>query len=107
MTQTKEERFDFSYYLMLLHCNQDNEFGLLKRMFSTLSSTNDPLDYHMIWHQRALLKAVGAFSANDLYVLDMGLVSQLLSGPMSLGHLCSPSHALSRGLSISTGHCNS
>ncbi|KAL3736876.1 hypothetical protein ACJRO7_025760 [Eucalyptus globulus] len=79
VTQTKEERFDFSYYLMLLHCNQDNEFGLLKRMFSTLSSTNDPLDYHMIWHQRALLKAVGAFSANDLYVLDMGLVSQLLS----------------------------
>ncbi|KAI3442503.1 Peptidase S59 domain-containing protein [Psidium guajava] len=79
VTQTKEERFDFSYYLMLLHCNQDGEFGLLKRMFSTLSSTNDPLDYHMIWHQRALLQAVGAFSANDLFVLDMGLVSQLLS----------------------------
>ncbi|XP_048129768.1 nuclear pore complex protein NUP96 isoform X2 [Rhodamnia argentea] len=79
VTQTNEERFDFSYYLMLLHCNQDREFGLLKRMFSTLSSTNDPLDYHMIWHQRALLQAVGAFSANDLFVLDMGLVSQLLS----------------------------
>ena len=47
-------------------------------MFSTFASTNDPLDYHMIWHQRAVLEAVGTFSSDDLHILDMGLVSQLL-----------------------------
>lgn len=73
-----KDRFDLSYYLMLLHANQGGEFGFLKRMFSSFSSTNDPLDCHMIWHQRALLEAIGAISSNDLHVLDMGLVSQLL-----------------------------
>ncbi|RAL41394.1 hypothetical protein DM860_010188 [Cuscuta australis] len=74
----KEEKYDLSYYLMLLHANQETGCGLLKPMFSAFASTNDPLDYHMIWHQRAVLEAVGAFSSNDLHVLDMGLVTQLL-----------------------------
>ncbi|KAJ8755418.1 hypothetical protein K2173_019216 [Erythroxylum novogranatense] len=74
-----EKHFDLSYYLMLLHANGSNDFGFTKTMFSAFSSTNDPLDYHMIWHQRAVLEAVGIFSSNDLQVLDMGLVSQLLS----------------------------
>lgn len=73
-----EERFDLAYYLMLLHASQESKFGALKTMFSAFASTHDPLDYHMIWHQRAVLEAVGAFSSNDLHVLDMGLVSQLL-----------------------------
>ena len=72
------ERYDLAYYLMLLHANEGSEFGLGKTMFSAFSSTHDPLDYHMIWHQRAVLEAVGAFSSNDLHILDMGLVSQLL-----------------------------
>ncbi|KAF5739041.1 hypothetical protein HS088_TW12G00239 [Tripterygium wilfordii] len=73
-----ETRFDLSYYLMLLHGKEESEFGFLKTMFSAFSSTNDPLDYHMIWHQREILEAVGVFSSNDLQVLDMGFVSQLL-----------------------------
>ncbi|KAL2479060.1 Nuclear pore complex protein [Forsythia ovata] len=72
------ERFDLAYYLMLLHARQENDFGALKTMFSAFASTNDPLDYHMIWHQRAVLEAIGTFSSNDLHVLDMGFVSQLL-----------------------------
>ncbi|CAK9169753.1 unnamed protein product [Ilex paraguariensis] len=73
-----DERFDLAYYLMLLHASEGNKFGALKTMFSTLSSTPDALDYHMIWHQRAVLEAVGAFSSNDLHVLDLGYISQLL-----------------------------
>lgn len=73
-----KDRFDLSYYLMLLHANQEGDFGFLKRMFRSFSSTNDPLDCHMIWHQRALLEAIGAIDSNDLHVLDMGLASQLL-----------------------------
>ncbi|XP_022849973.1 nuclear pore complex protein NUP96 [Olea europaea var. sylvestris] len=72
------ERFDLAYYLMLLHARQENDFGALKTMFSAFASTNDPLDYHMIWHQCAVLEAIGTFSSNDLHVLDMGFVSQLL-----------------------------
>ncbi|CAI9754140.1 unnamed protein product [Fraxinus pennsylvanica] len=72
------ERFDLAYYLMLLHARQENDFGALKTMFSSFASTNDPLDCHMIWHQRAVLEAIGTFSSNDLHVLDMGFVSQLL-----------------------------
>lgn len=70
-------RFDLSYYLMLLHGNEKNE-ALLKTMFSAFSSTPDPLDHHMIWHQHAVLKAIGAIQSDDLQALDMGLVSQLL-----------------------------
>lgn len=73
-----EKHFDFSYYLMLLHASEGGEFGDLKSMFTALASTNDPLDYHMIWHQRSVLEAIGAITSNDLHVLDMGLVSQLL-----------------------------
>ncbi|KAL3511954.1 hypothetical protein ACH5RR_024671 [Cinchona calisaya] len=72
------ERFDLAYYLMLLHACQENKFRELKTMFSAFASTNDPLDYHMIWHQRSVLEAVGTFSSDELHVLDMGLVSQLL-----------------------------
>ncbi|CAA3023858.1 nuclear pore complex NUP96 [Olea europaea subsp. europaea] len=72
------ERFDLACCLMLLHARQENDFGALKTMFSALSSTNDPLDYHMIWHQRVVLEAIGTFSSNDLHVLDVGFVSQLL-----------------------------
>ncbi|KAL5984171.1 hypothetical protein ACLOJK_018275 [Asimina triloba] len=72
-------RFDLSYYLMLLHANEEKAFEVLKTMFSAFSSTHDALDYHMIWHQRAVLEAVGAFSSDDLHLLDMSLVSQLLS----------------------------
>lgn len=70
-------RSDLSYYLMLLHANEKNE-ALLKTMFSAFSSTPDPLDHHMIWHQHAVLKAVGAIQSDDLQALDMGLVSQLV-----------------------------
>lgn len=72
------DRFDLAYYLMLLHAREENDFGALKTMFSASASTNDPLDYHMIWHQRAVLEAIGTFSSNDLHVLDMAFVSQLL-----------------------------
>ncbi|XVF24688.1 hypothetical protein REPUB_Repub13aG0148800 [Reevesia pubescens] len=75
---SRVERFDLSYYLMLLHASEESQLCSLKTMFSTFSSTHDPLDYHMIWHQRAILEAVGAFHSNDLHALDMGLVSQLL-----------------------------
>jgi hypothetical protein len=60
-------RFDISFYLMPLHANQDENFGLLKTMFSAFSSSCDPLDYHMIRHQRSILEAIGAFSSNDLH----------------------------------------
>ncbi|KAG5249766.1 PRECOCIOUS family protein [Salix suchowensis] len=73
-----EKHYDLSYYLMLLHANGEGEFSSLKTMLSAFSSTHDPLDYHMIWHQRAVLEAVGIFTSKDLQVLDMGLVSQLL-----------------------------
>ncbi|KAI5660433.1 hypothetical protein M9H77_29226 [Catharanthus roseus] len=72
------DHFDLAYYLMLLHSNQETKFGLVKTMFSAFSSTNDPLDHHMIWHQRAVLEAIGTFYSNDLHVLDMGFISQLL-----------------------------
>ncbi|KAM0836317.1 hypothetical protein ACQ4PT_062403 [Festuca glaucescens] len=72
------DRFDISFYLMLLHANQDGKYGLLKTMFSAFSSSYDPLDYHMIWHQRSILEAIGAFSTNDLHVLDLSFVHQLL-----------------------------
>ncbi|KVH90316.1 hypothetical protein Ccrd_007693 [Cynara cardunculus var. scolymus] len=76
------DRFDLAYYLMLLHAREEKESSILKTMFSAFASTHDPLDHHMIWHQRAVLEAVGTFSSDDLHVLDMGLVSQLLC----LGH---------------------
>ncbi|KAL6649303.1 hypothetical protein ACP70R_013527 [Stipagrostis hirtigluma subsp. patula] len=72
------DRFDISFYLMLLHANQDEKFGLLKTMFSAFSSSYDPLDYHMIWHQRSVLEAIGAFSSDDLHLLDLSFVYQLL-----------------------------
>lgn len=72
------DRFDISFYLMLLHANQDEKFEMLKTMFSAFSSSYDPLDYHMIWHQRSILEAIGAFSANDLHILDLSFVYQLL-----------------------------
>lgn len=73
-----KERYDISYYLMLLHASEESQSGFLKNMFSAFSSTHDPLDYHMIWHQRAVLEGIGAISSDDLHVLDIGLVSQLL-----------------------------
>ncbi|KAI7735710.1 hypothetical protein M8C21_010874 [Ambrosia artemisiifolia] len=78
-------RFDLAYYLMILHSNEGRDItniSMLKTMFSAFASTHDPLDHHMIWHQRAVLEAVGTFSSDDLHVLDMGYVSQLLN----LGH---------------------
>jgi nuclear pore complex protein Nup98-Nup96 len=72
------DRFDMSFYLMLLHANQDEKFELLKNMFSAFSSSYDPLNYHMIWHQRSILEAIGAFSSSDLHLLDMSFVHQLL-----------------------------
>ncbi|CAI9267393.1 unnamed protein product [Lactuca saligna] len=76
------DRFDLAYYLMILHGSEEREFGILKTMLSAFASSHDPLDHHMIWHQRGVLEAVGTFSCDDLHVLDMGFVSQLLS----LGH---------------------
>ncbi|KAF2595550.1 hypothetical protein F2Q68_00009491 [Brassica cretica] len=70
---------DLLYYLMLLHSREEGKIGFLKTMFSAFSSTDDPLDYHMIWHQRGILEAVGAFTSDDLHALDMGFVAQLLS----------------------------
>ncbi|KAK7258345.1 hypothetical protein RIF29_23918 [Crotalaria pallida] len=75
---TRDKHFDISFYLMLLHASEDTEFRFLKTMFSAFSSTPDPLDYHMIWHHRAVLEAVGVINSNDLHILDMGFVSQLL-----------------------------
>ncbi|XP_072991843.1 nuclear pore complex protein NUP96 [Typha latifolia] len=75
---TAGDRYDISYYLMLLHANEGETFGLLKTMFSAFASSHDPLDYHMVWHQRSVLEAIGAFGTNDLHVLDMSLVHQLL-----------------------------
>ncbi|KAJ8429150.1 hypothetical protein Cgig2_010016 [Carnegiea gigantea] len=75
---TTEGRFDIAYYLLLLHAREDGKFDHLKSMLSALASTDDPLDYHMIWHQRAILEAIGAFSSSDLHTLDMLYVSQLL-----------------------------
>lgn len=72
------DHFDISFYLMLLHANKDEKFGLLKTMFSAFSSSFDPLDYHFIWHQRSILEAVGAFSSKDLHLLDLSFVYQLL-----------------------------
>lgn len=73
-----EGRFDLAYYLMLLHASEDGKFDHLKSMFSALASTDDPLDYHMIWHQRAILETIGTFSSRDLHIVDMSFVSQLL-----------------------------
>ncbi|MED6215984.1 hypothetical protein PIB30_003184 [Stylosanthes scabra] len=73
-----DKHFDISFYLMLLHSSKEREFSFLKAMFSAFSSTPDPLDYHMIWHQRAVLEAVGVINSKDLHVLDMAFVSQLL-----------------------------
>ncbi|KAL2972664.1 hypothetical protein AAZX31_14G005900 [Glycine max] len=73
-----DNHFDISFYLMLLHANKETKFSFLKAMFSAFSSTPDPLDYHMIWHQRAVLEAVGVINSNDLHILDMSFVSQLL-----------------------------
>ncbi|KAJ0256694.1 Nuclear pore complex protein NUP96 [Hirschfeldia incana] len=70
---------DLLYYLMLLHSREEEEVGFLKTMFSAFSSTDDPLDYHMIWHYRGILEAVGAFTSDDLHAIDMGFVAQLLS----------------------------
>ncbi|KAL4197630.1 hypothetical protein AMTRI_Chr04g252000 [Amborella trichopoda] len=70
--------FDLTYYLMRLHANRANSTAILKTIFSSFSSTYDALDYHMIWHQRSVLEAIGAFDYKDFYVLDMSFVSQLL-----------------------------
>ncbi|KAL8142254.1 hypothetical protein V2J09_015286 [Rumex salicifolius] len=75
---SSSRHYDLAFYLILLHANESIKFVSLKSMFSTFASTNDPLDYHMIWHQRAILEAIGAFSSEDLHILDMGFVSQLL-----------------------------
>ncbi|KAI4296951.1 hypothetical protein L6164_036867 [Bauhinia variegata] len=72
------DHYDLSFYLMLLHASEETEFQFLKTMFSAFSSTPDPLDYHMLWHQRAVLESVGVINSDDLHLLDMGLVSQLL-----------------------------
>lgn len=77
-TVATEGRYDLAYYLMLLHASEDGKFAGLKSMFSAFASTDDPLDYHMIWHQRGILEAIGAFTSSDLYILDMAYVSQLL-----------------------------
>ncbi|KOM46342.1 hypothetical protein LR48_Vigan07g004600 [Vigna angularis] len=73
-----DKHFDISFYLMLLHASEETKFSFLKAMFSAFSSSPDPLDYHMIWHQRAVLEAVGVINSNDLHILDMSFVSQLL-----------------------------
>lgn len=73
-----DKHFDISFYLMLLHASEETEFSFLRAMFSAFSSTPDPLDYHMIWHQHEILEAVGVINSNDLHILDMGFVSQLL-----------------------------
>ncbi|GJW18709.1 nuclear pore complex protein NUP96-like protein [Tanacetum coccineum] len=51
--------FDLAYYLMLLHATEESDFRILKIMFCAFASTYYPLDHHMIWHQRAVLEAIG------------------------------------------------
>lgn len=60
---------------MLLHANEEKLFILLKTLFSAFSSTHNPLDYHMIWHQRSVLEAIGTFGSDDLHVLDMSFIT--------------------------------
>lgn len=78
MDRSAHDCYDLSYHLMLLHSDEDKPDTFLKTMFSAFSSTYDALDYHMIWHQRAILEAIGVFRSNDLHVLDMSFISQLL-----------------------------
>ena len=73
------DRFDITYYLMLLHASEEGRFGDLKTMFSAFSSSPDPLDYHMIWHYKAILEAIGTFNAENFHLLDLSFASQLLS----------------------------
>lgn len=73
-----DNHFDISFYLMLLHVSEETKFCFQNAMFSAFSSTLDPLDYLMIWHQQAVLEAVGVINSNDLHILHMSFVSQLL-----------------------------
>ncbi|VVA91483.1 unnamed protein product [Arabis nemorensis] len=76
---SNDNHSDLLYYLMRLHSNEERDNGFIKTMFSSSSSSDDPLDYHMIWYQREILAAVGALTSDGLQVVNMGFVAQLLS----------------------------
>lgn len=70
--------YDTAYYLMLLHANHGQNVNASK-MFSSFSSTYDPLDHRMAWLQHGLLESIQVLAPTQLHVLDMNFVSQLLS----------------------------
>lgn len=74
-----EGLYDTAYYLMLLHADQEQNAVDVHKMFSSFSSTYDPLDHRMAWLQNGLLQSIGVLSPLQLHVLDMNFVSQLLS----------------------------
>eukprot|EP00250_Pteridium_aquilinum_P020942 c24994_g1_i1 orf=497-3847(+) len=71
--------YDVAYYLMLLHANQGQSVVDASKMFSSSSSTYDPLDHRMAWLQHGLLESIEVLAPTQLHVLDMNFVSQLLS----------------------------
>lgn len=71
--------YDTAYYLMLLHANQGQNVVNASKMFSSFSSTYDPLDHRMAWLQHGLLESIEVLVPIQLHVLDMNFVSQLLS----------------------------
>ncbi|GLJ48858.1 hypothetical protein SUGI_1030380 [Cryptomeria japonica] len=73
-----EGYYDLTYYLMLLHASDGCKYVNLKKMFTSFTSTYDALDYHMTWHQHAILQAIGVLEYTDLHLLTMSFVSQLL-----------------------------
>lgn len=70
---------DTAYYLMLLHASQGQNVVDVSKMFSSFSSTYDPLDHRMAWLQHGVLESIEVLALTQLHVLDMNFVSQLLS----------------------------
>ncbi|KAI5066066.1 hypothetical protein GOP47_0018690 [Adiantum capillus-veneris] len=71
--------YDTAYYLMLLHASQGQNVVDVSRMFSSSSSTYDPLDHRMAWLQHTILESIKVLAPTQLHILDMNFVSQLLS----------------------------
>ncbi|MCO5612444.1 hypothetical protein L7F22_066711 [Adiantum nelumboides] len=71
--------YDTAYYLMLLHASQGQNVIDGSKMFSSFSSTYDPLDHRMAWLQHSILESIKVLAPTQLHVLDMNFVSQLLS----------------------------
>ncbi|KAH7291247.1 hypothetical protein KP509_29G008200 [Ceratopteris richardii] len=77
--QISTNSYDTIYHLMLLHASQGQNIVDTSKMFSSFSSTYDPLDHRMAWLQRGLLESIEAFAPAQMHILDMNFVAQLLS----------------------------